>query len=183
MRAESRPAAELHHAKGTIRVSLVILSRADFLFARWPPYRIGKEQATFRQTKMPSGGRRSTSWRPGTCPNPGGRPKRPETIEARRVVADVKAAARELTPQALATLECVMANAKAPPAARVGAATALLDRAWGKPGTGVEISGRLDLAAFRAGLTNLSEVELAELERLLEKADDGEIVQSQGRLT
>src|SRR6516165_10137401 len=113
---------------------------------------------------MPRGGRRSTSWRPGTCPNPGGRPKRPETIEARRIVSDVKAAARELTPQALATLECVMANAKAPPAARVGAATALLGRGWGKPGQGIEISGRLDLAAFRAGLTNLSEVELAELE-------------------
>ena len=98
------------------------------------------------------------------------------------MVADVKAAARELTPQALATLECVMANAKAPPAARVGAATALLDRGWGKPGQGVEISGRLDVTAFSAGLTNLSEVELAELVRLLEKADDAEIVQSQGRL-
>jgi hypothetical protein len=75
-----------------------------------------------------------------------------------------------------------MANAKAPPAARVGAATALLDRGWGKPGQGIEIGGKLDVATFSAGLTNLSEVELAELVRLLEKADDAEIVQSQGRL-
>jgi hypothetical protein len=33
----------------------------------------------------------------------------------------------------------------------------LLDRGWGKPGQGLEISGRLDLTAFRAGSTNLSE--------------------------
>jgi hypothetical protein len=52
----------------------------------------------------------------------------------------------------------------------------------GKPGQGIEIGGRLDVTAFSAGLTNLSEVELAELVRLLEKADDAEIVQSQGRL-
>jgi hypothetical protein len=40
---------------------------------------------------MSKGGRRSTSFRPGVSGNPDGRPKRPETIEARRVVADVKA--------------------------------------------------------------------------------------------
>jgi hypothetical protein len=95
----------------------------------------------------------------------------------------VKAAARELTPQALATLEAIMADAKAPSAARVGAATALLDRGWGKPGQGLEISGGLDLRAFTASLTNLSEGELAELERLMEKAGDAEVVQSQNRLT
>ena len=132
---------------------------------------------------MPSGGRRSTSWGPGTCPNPGGRPKRPETIEARRIVSDVKAAARDSTPHALATLRSIMGSAKAPAGARVTAATALLDRGWGKPGQGIEIGGRLDVAAFSAGLTNLSEVELAELVRLLEKADDTEVVQSQNRLT
>jgi hypothetical protein len=76
-----------------------------------------------------------------------------------------------------------MGSAKAPAGARVTAATALLDRGWGKPGQGIEIGGRLDVAAFSAGLTNLSEVELAELVRLLEKADDAEVVQSQNRLT
>ena len=82
---------------------------------------------------MPKGGRRSTSFRPGVSGNVNGRPKRAETIEARRVVADVKAAARELTLDAMDTLKLVMKDPKAPPAARVGAATAILDRGWGKP--------------------------------------------------
>jgi hypothetical protein len=95
----------------------------------------------------------------------------------------VKAAARELTPQALATLESVMANAKAPPSSRVAAAQALLDRGWGRPGQGIEISGRLDVTAFKAGLTHLSESELIELEALLEKAGDASVVRSQSQLT
>jgi hypothetical protein len=82
---------------------------------------------------MAKGGRRSTSFRPGVSGNPDGRPKRPETIEARRVIADVKAAARELTPVAMDTLKQVMKDPKAPAAARVGAATAVLDRGWGRP--------------------------------------------------
>jgi uncharacterized protein DUF5681 len=82
---------------------------------------------------MAKGGLRSTSFLPGVSGNPAGRPKRPDTIEARRVVADVKAAARDLTLDAMDTLKQVMKNPKAPPAARVGAATAILDRGWGKP--------------------------------------------------
>jgi hypothetical protein len=85
-----------------------------------------------------SGGQRSTSWKRGQSGNRSGRPKRAETIEARKIVADVKAAARELTPKALATLEQVMDDPKAPPAARVGAATAVLDRAWGRPTQSIE---------------------------------------------
>jgi hypothetical protein len=84
------------------------------------------------------GGRRSTCFKPGVSGNPDGRPKRPETIEARRVVADVKAAARELTLDAMDTLKEVMKDPKAPPAARVGAATAILDRGWGKPTQPIE---------------------------------------------
>jgi hypothetical protein len=79
---------------------------------------------------MPKGGLRSTSFKPGTSGNPGGRPKQSKTIEARKIVADVKAAARALTPEALSTLQTVMEDPKAPPAARVGAATAILDRGW-----------------------------------------------------
>ena len=84
------------------------------------------------------GGRRSTSFKTGVSGNPDGRPKRPETIEARRVVADVKAAARDLTLDAMDTLKQVMKDPKAPPAARVGAATAILDRGWGKPTQPIE---------------------------------------------
>jgi Family of unknown function (DUF5681) len=87
---------------------------------------------------MPKGGRRSTSFKPGVSGNPDGRPKRPETIEARGVVADVKAAARELTLDAMDTLKQVMKDPKAPPAARVGAATAILDRGWGRPQQQIE---------------------------------------------
>jgi hypothetical protein len=82
---------------------------------------------------MPKGGLRSTSFKPGVSGNPDGRPKRPETIEAPRVVADVKAAARELTPVAMDTLEKAMTDQKAPWAAKITAAIAVLDRGWGKP--------------------------------------------------
>jgi Family of unknown function (DUF5681) len=64
----------------------------------------------------------------GQSGNPGGRPKRTKTIEAKRIVADVKVAARELTPDAMDTLKQIMKDPKAPAAARVSAATAVLDR-------------------------------------------------------
>jgi hypothetical protein len=87
---------------------------------------------------MTRGGKRSTSFKPGVSGNPGGRPKRPKTIEAKRIVADVKATAREMTPEALSTLRTVMNDPKAPPSARVGAATAVLDRGWGRPTQSIE---------------------------------------------
>ena len=80
---------------------------------------------------MPKGGRRSTTWQKGESGNITGRPKLPETIEVKKIVADVKAAAREHTRDALDTLMTVMSDAKAPPAARVAAAIAVLDRGWG----------------------------------------------------
>jgi hypothetical protein len=52
---------------------------------------------------MLKGGRRSTSFKMGVSGNPSGRPKWPQTIEARKIVADVKEAARALTPKALGT--------------------------------------------------------------------------------
>ena len=91
-----------------------------------------------RPEAMAKGGRRSTSWACGVSGNPAGRPRSLATIEGRKVIADVKAAARALTPEAIATLLTVMTDAKAPPAARVGAATGILDRGWGKPTQSVE---------------------------------------------
>jgi hypothetical protein len=61
----------------------------------------------------------------GVSPNPGGRPK---------VVAHVRELARKHSAEAVRTLLTVMKNAKSPPAARVAAATAMLDRGHGKPG-------------------------------------------------
>jgi hypothetical protein len=61
---------------------------------------------------MPKGGRRATSWTKGESGNIAGRPKRPEAIEAKKIVADVKAAAREHTQDALDTLKTVMSMQK-----------------------------------------------------------------------
>jgi hypothetical protein len=48
-------------------------------------------------------------------------------------MADVKSAARELTPVAMDTLEKAMTDQRAPWAAKITAAIAVLDRGWGKP--------------------------------------------------
>jgi hypothetical protein len=61
----------------------------------------------------------------GVSPNPGGRPK---------VVGHVRELARKHSEEAVRTLLAVMKSAKSPPAARVAAATAMLDRGYGKPG-------------------------------------------------
>src|ERR1044072_1086178 len=60
----------------------------------------------------------------GVSGNPGGRPK---------VLGDVQELARERSPDAINTLAAIMDDQKAPPAARVAAANALLDRGCGKP--------------------------------------------------
>ena len=70
---------------------------------------------------MPGKGRQFPK---GVSGNPGGRPK---------VLADVQELARQQSPEAINTLVAIMQNEKAPPAARVAAANALLDRGYGKP--------------------------------------------------
>src|SRR5215467_2692408 len=59
----------------------------------------------------------------GQSGNRGGRPK---------VVAEVRELARQRGPEAIAALVQIMTEGKSE-AARVAAATALLDRGWGKP--------------------------------------------------
>ena len=70
---------------------------------------------------------RPGTFQKGRSGNPGGRPK------IVGIVADV---ARERTPLAMKTLAAICADAGAPAAARVAAAKALLNRAWGKPRAG-----------------------------------------------
>jgi hypothetical protein len=60
----------------------------------------------------------------GKSGNPGGRPK---------ALREVEEVARQHTPMAIRTLATIAKDEDAPPAARVSAATTLLDRAWGKP--------------------------------------------------
>jgi hypothetical protein len=69
--------------------------------------------------KMARGG-----WRLGA-----GRP--PGAIN--KIGVDVRAAAREHTVDAVETLAAIMNDEGAPSAARVSAASAILDRGWGKP--------------------------------------------------
>jgi Family of unknown function (DUF5681) len=109
---------------------------------------------------MTRGGWRSTSFRPGRSGNPTGRPKRPATIEARRIFRDVADAAREVTGEAINALVAIMKNPKAPAAARISAAQALLDRGYGKPAQAIEVSAQPDL-------THLSDKDLETLERIL----------------
>ena len=109
---------------------------------------------------MARGGWRSTSFRPGQSGNLTGRPKRPATIEARRIFQDVADAARERTQDAIDTLSAIMKDPKAPAAARVSAAQAILDRGYGKPAQAIEVDAGPDL-------THLSDEDLKTLERIL----------------
>lgn len=56
---------------------------------------------------------------------------------------DIKALARAHTETALHTLAKIMTTSDAPPAARVAAAQALLNRGWGQPHQSVELSGEI----------------------------------------
>jgi len=60
----------------------------------------------------------------GQSGNPGGRPK---------ALREVEEIAREHSPLAIRTLSTIAGDEAAPPAARVSAASILLDRAWGRP--------------------------------------------------
>jgi hypothetical protein len=62
-------------------------------------------------------------WLPGSSPNPGGRPK---------IIEDIRDLAREHTETAINALVQIAESGKQE-SARVAAASALLDRGWGKP--------------------------------------------------
>jgi hypothetical protein len=113
---------------------------------------------------MSRGGWRSTSFRPGRSGNPTGRPKRPATIEARRIFQDVADAARERTQDAIDTLSAIMKDSRAPAAARIAAAQAILDRGYGKPAQAIEVDAGPDL-------THVSDEDLRTLERILTPPD------------
>lgn len=68
------------------------------------------------------------SKRGGARPGAGRKPGVPN-----KATAEVKELARQYTTEALTTLSTVMGDAQQPAAARVSAANALLDRAYGKP--------------------------------------------------
>jgi hypothetical protein len=84
-------------------------------------------------------------WLPGIAPNPTGRPK---------IVHQVQDLARAHTPAAIATLVEICGNKKAHPSARVAAATAILDRGWGRPHQSLHVEAQT--SALPAKLAALS---------------------------
>ncbi len=72
------------------------------------------------------------------------RPRKPRTPPGGRSDA---ALARAHTAEALGTLVAIMGNGDAPATARVSAANAVLDRAWGKPRQDFELSSTADPVA------------------------------------
>ena len=74
------------------------------------------------------------------------RPRKAASRTARYGRGDATAA-RTHTAEALATLVAIMTNGDAPATARVSAANAVLDRAWGKPRQDFEFSSAGDPVA------------------------------------
>lgn len=83
-----------------------------------------------------------TSFQPGQSGNPTGRPK--HTLPDGRSINEL---CREHTESAIQTLIGVASDEGAPAAARVSAATSLLDRGWGKPNQTFEAETTIDIAA------------------------------------
>jgi len=82
---------------------------------------------------MARGGKREGAGRPKGAPN--------------KATASVRDAAQTFTTDALNVLAEIMRSPEHPAAARVSAASAILDRGHGKPTQSVELDGALDLAA------------------------------------
>ena len=104
-----------------------------------------------------------SKFKPGQSGNPGGRPK---------IISEIQELARKHTAEAIETLVAVMRDTSASPAARVSAASAVIDRAAGKPVQAIEASGSTRPAS------ELSDDELAaiitgEQERREEEEDEG----------
>jgi hypothetical protein len=97
----------------------------------------------------------------GKSGNPSGRPK---------AVLEVIHIAREKSAAALETLEKICLDPNAPPAARVSAATAILDRGFGKPHQSVHHTGEVSPSSMTD----------AELAAIASSGGDG-IIETPGR--
>ena len=82
--------------------------------------------------KVPENRTKSGQFRPGVSGNPGGRPKMPE---------EFRQLARENSIPALQVVISILKNPASANKDRLKAAEIILDRAWGKPVQGVEMSG------------------------------------------
>lgn len=82
--------------------------------------------------------------RPAGLPKTGGR----KPGSANKITADVKEAAQAFTTDAINVLAAIMRGDDQPAAARVSAASAILDRGHGKPKQAVELDGDLNVAVL-----------------------------------
>jgi hypothetical protein len=97
----------------------------------------------------------------GQSGNPGGRPK---------AIVEVVELARQNAPDAINTLATICRDKNAPPAARVSAATAILDRGFGKPHQSIHHSGEISPSSMTD----------AELAAIASNGGDG-IIETPGR--
>lgn len=90
------------------------------------------EKAEKAAKKVPENRTKTGQFRPGISGNPGGRPKMPE---------EFRQLARENSIPALQVVVNILKNPASANKDRLKAAEIILDRAWGKPVQGVEMSG------------------------------------------
>ena len=102
----------------------------------------------------------------GQSGNPGGRPK---------VVREIQELARQCSWEALEVLNGIMTDPENPPAARITAAIAILDRGWGKPAQAIQSTvTRVDVDP--RSLTD------AELAAIIAREDNSEPPEDQGEV-
>jgi hypothetical protein len=101
------------------------------------------------------------TFKPGLSGNPGGRPK---------VVGELRSLAREHTKAALEALVEIVGSKKAPPAARVAAANAILDRGYGRPETKIDATLEQSNTAADNVFAGMSSDKLQEYITLFNKA-------------
>ncbi len=110
-------------------------------------------------------GRSRTTFQPGQVTNPGGRPK---------AIKDVQDLARKYTPDAIKTLAEICVDKKAYAGARVAAATAILDRGYGRPAQHTTIDATISLENL---VTNaISHAAMAAIGNGEDVSDDSEAI-------
>jgi Family of unknown function (DUF5681) len=117
---------------------------------------IADDAQPVKSTRTNKGWANIRPWKPGQSGNPKGRPKS---------LSRAQDLARDYTETGIETLVRIMQRGR-PDGARVSAAVAILDRAWGKPVQAVEHSGPEGERLFPAP----AELDDAHLERMLQLA-------------
>lgn len=107
-------------------------------------------------------------YKKGETGNPGGIPRKPESIARRQLTQNVREYCRTKSQAAVEALVEVMTSKSAPPAARVAAANSILDRGWGK--------AQVEINATVTSYDTMSEREL--IAYIAGRAIEGEIVQT-----